>query len=182
MIRGEGDSEVMTTDEALRLAEEQGLDLVEVGPNQSPPVVRVLDYGRFKYIQAKKEKEARRASKGATQQREVRMSPVISDNDVQQRIRVVRKLLDEGAKVRVAVVFRGRQQTHPEIAMRVLRNVAEGVKDVAKLERAPTMESRALAIVLAPAQTPGSAKEKSREQQPAATAAGPDEERDEASA
>ena len=144
--------------------------------------MRVLDYGRFKYIQAKKEKEARRASKGATQQREVRMSPVISENDVQQRIRTVRRLLDEGAKVRVAVVLRGRQQAHPEIAMRVLRNVAEGVKDVAKLERAPTMEARALAIILAPAQAPGSAKEKSREQQPAAATAGTDEERGEASA
>lgn len=175
----------MATEEAQRLAEEQGLDLVEVGPNQSPPVCRILDYGRFKYIQSKKEKEARKASKGSTQQREVRMSPVISDNDVQQRIKVVRKLLDEGAKVRVAVVFRGRQQTHPEIAMRVLRNVAEGVKDVAKLERAPTMESRALAIILSPAVQSGPSKDKKQEQQTAATGAraeSAEEERDEASA
>lgn len=143
----------MALEDALKLAEELNLDLVEVGPNQNPPVCRLLDYGRFRYRQNKKDKEARKAARGASQQREVRMSPVISENDINSKIRIVKGLLDEGAKVRVAVMFRGRQQAHPEIAMRVLRKVAEGVKDVAKLERAPTMEGRALAIMLAPDKT-----------------------------
>jgi translation initiation factor IF-3 len=155
VIRGESgtESSVMSTDEALALAEESGLDLVEVGPNQNPPVCRLLDYGRFRYMQNKKDKEARRASRSASQQREVRMGPLISENDIQSKIRTVRGLLEEGAKVRVAVVFRGRQQTHPEIAMRVLRKVAEGVKESAKLERAPVMEGRALSIILSPDKT-----------------------------
>ena len=174
VIRGETGTEstVMRIEEALALAEELGLDLVEVGPNQNPPVCRILDYGRFRYMQSKKEKEARRASKGASQQREVRMSPVISENDIQSKIRIVKGLLEEGAKVRVAVTFRGRQQTHPEIAMRVLRKVAEGVKDFAKLERAPTMEARSLSIMLAPDKTGQQQQQQQRKQdQPVGAAA-----------
>lgn len=157
VIRGEESNEsvVMSTDEALQLAEEEGLDLVEVAPNQSPPVCRLLDYGRFKFIQAKKAKEAKKASKGRTELREVRMRPRISEHDLQARIRVVKRLLEDGAKVRVAVIFRGREQTHPEIAMKVLRRIAEGVAGEAKLERAPAMEARALSILLSPAQQPG---------------------------
>ncbi|MEX0762077.1 MAG: translation initiation factor IF-3 [Dehalococcoidia bacterium] len=157
VIRGEESNEsvVMSTDEALQLAEEEGLDLVEVAPNQSPPVCRLLDYGRFKFIQAKKAKEAKKASKGRTELREVRMRPRISEHDLQARIRVVKRLLEDGAKVRVAVIFRGREQTHPEIAMKVLRRIAEGVAGEAKLERAPSMEARALSILLSPAQQPG---------------------------
>jgi translation initiation factor IF-3 len=171
VIRGETGTEstVMRIEEALALAEELGLDLVEVGPNQNPPVCRILDYGRFRYMQSKKEKEARRASRGASQQREVRMSPVISENDIQSKIRVVKGLLEEGAKVRVAVTFRGRQQTHPEIAMKVLRKVAEGVKDYAKLERAPVMEGRALSIMLAPDKV--QQQQQKRQEQPVAAAA-----------
>ena len=164
MIRGDTgtESEVMRIEDALALAEELSLDLVEVGPTQDPPVCRLLDYGRFRYRQSKKDKEARKAARGASQQREVRMSPVISENDINSKIRMVKGLLDEGAKVRVAVTFRGRQQTHPEIAMRVLRKVAEGVKEFAKLERAPTMEGRALAIMLAPDKT----QQQPQQQQP----------------
>lgn len=158
----------MRIEDALALAEELSLDLVEVGPNQNPPVCRLLDYGRFRYRQSKKDKEARKAARGASQQREVRMSPVISENDINSKIRIVKGLLEEGAKVRVAVTFRGRQQTHPEIAMRVLRKVAEGVKEFAKLERAPTMEGRALAIMLAPDKT--QVQQPKKEQQPAAAA------------
>ena len=155
----------MSLEEALALADQDGLDLVEVAPNQTPPVCRLLDYGRFKFIQAKKLKEARRASKGATQQRDVRMAPRIAEHDIQSKIRTVRSLLDEGAKVRVYVRFRGREQTHPEVAMRVLRKVAEGVKDVAKLERAPMMEARALSILLSPALPPGQQKKQQQAEQ-----------------
>ena len=141
----------MSIDEALQLAEEEGLDLVEVAPNQSPPVCRLLDYGRFKFIQSKKAKEARKSARGASQMREVRLFPRTSENDIQSKIKVVRRLLQEGDKVRVTVRFRGREQTHPEIGMKVLRRVAEGVAQDAKLERPPTMEARSLSIILAPA-------------------------------
>lgn len=127
-----------------------GLDLVEVAPNQTPPVCRIMDYGRFKYIQGKKKKESQKASRAASRAKEVRLSPVTSENDLESKIRTVRKLLYQGAKVRVLVRFRGRQRAHPEIAMQVLRKVAEGLSDDAKMERPPQMEGRAISIVLSP--------------------------------
>ena len=136
--------------EALDMAEDEGLDLVEVGPNQDPPVTRLLDYGRFKFKQNKKQKEARKLSRSASRQKDVRLSPVMSDNDIETKINMTKNLLAEGAKVRVFVRFRGRQYTHPEIAMKVLRKVAEGVATVAKLEKPPGMEGRVLSILLAP--------------------------------
>ena len=152
VIRGEDSTEsvVMSIRDAIDMAEEEGLDLVEVGPNQSPPVCRILDYGRFKYIQGKKQREARKVSRSASKQKEVRLSPVMSDNDIETKINMTKNLLSEGAKVRVFVRFRGRQRAHPEIAMKVLRKVAEGVATVAKLEKPPGMEGRVLSILLAP--------------------------------
>jgi len=151
VIRGEdsSDSSVMTTEDALALAFEAGLDLVEVGPNQNPPVCRIIDYGRFRYIQNKRDKQSKRSSRSVSQ-REVRIRPRISENDIQSKIRTVKSLLSQGSKVRVSVMFRGREQTHPEIGIKVLRKVAEGVKEDAKLERAPAMEARSLSIILAP--------------------------------
>ncbi len=160
----------MPIQEALRLADQEGLDLVEVAPNQSPPVCRLLDYGRFKFIQSKKAKEARRASKATNQQREVRMRPRISDNDMQSKIRTIKGLLAEGAKVRVAVLLRGRENTHPEVAMKVLRRVAEGVSIEAKLERPPTREARSIAIILAPSGNPVAGKTPAPAAQPNHTA------------
>ena len=152
VIRGEDSTEsvVMSIRDAIDMAEGEGLDLVEVGPNQSPPVCRILDYGRFKYIQGKKQREARKVSRSASKQKEVRLSPVMSDNDIETKIKMTKNLLSEGAKVRVFVRFRGRQRAHPEIAMKVLRKVAEGVATVAKLEKPPGMEGRVLSILLAP--------------------------------
>ncbi len=136
--------------DAIDLAQREGLDLVEVGPNQNPPVCRLLDYGRFKFIQSKKQREARKVSRSTSKQKEVRLSPVMSDNDIETKIKVTKTLLGEGAKVRVFVRFRGRQRAHPEMAMKVLRKVAEGVASVAKLEKPPGMEGRVLSILLAP--------------------------------
>ena len=152
VIRGEDSSEssVMLLDDALDMAREEMLDLVEVGPNQNPPVCRILDYGRFKFIQGKKQREARKVSRSASKQKDVRLSPVMSDNDIETKINITKNLLAEGAKVRVFVRFRGRQRAHPEIAMKVLRKVAEGVAPVAKLEKPPGMEGRVLSILLAP--------------------------------
>ena len=166
VIRGEDSTEsaVMSIRDAIDMAEEEGLDLVEVGPNQSPPVCRILDYGRFKYIQGKKQREARKVSRSASKQKEVRLSPVMSDNDIEMKIKMTKNLLSEGAKVRVFVRFRGRQRAHPEIAMKVLRKVAEGVAMVAKLEKPPGMEGRVLSILLAPSSQQNQQKERDRQQ------------------
>lgn len=166
VIRGEGSTEsaVMSIRDAIDMAEEEGLDLVEVGPNQSPPVCRILDYGRFKYIQGKKQREARKVSRSASKQKEVRLSPVMSDNDIETKINMTKNLLSEGAKVRVFVRFRGRQRAHPEIAMKVLRKVAEGVATVAKLEKPPGMEGRVLSILLAPSSQQSQQRERDRQQ------------------
>jgi translation initiation factor IF-3 len=126
---------------------------VEVSPNQSPPVCKLLDYGRFKFVQAKKAKEARR-TQVRTEQREVQLTPRIGEHDIEAKIRTVRDLLVDGAKVKVSVKFRGREITHPDLAVKVLRRVAEAVAASAKLERAPTMEARSLSIILAPAGQP----------------------------
>jgi len=154
----------MSIRDAIDMAEGEGLDLVEVGPNQSPPVCRILDYGRFKYIQGKKQREARKVSRSASKQKEVRLSPVMSDNDIETKIKMTKNLLSEGAKVRVFVRFRGRQRAHPEIAMKVLRKVAEGVATVAKLEKPPGMEGRVLSILLAPSSQQNQQRERKRQE------------------
>lgn len=138
---------VMPTQDALQLAEERGLDLVEVAPHAEPPVCRFLDYGRFRYMQTKKERESRKTQK-YTLLRQVRMRPRIGIHDLNAKTQQVRKLLDEGAKVKVSVLFRGREITHPEQGIVLLRKVAEDVQDKAKLERAPSMEGRMMTITL----------------------------------
>lgn len=154
VIRGESsdnsESTVMHIKDALILADDLGLDLVEVAPNQKPPVCRILDYGKFKFIQNKKEKESRKATRSLSKQKEVRLSPVMSENDILTKIRKVNSFILDGAKVRVFVRFRGRQRAHPEIAMKVLRRVAESTSEIAKLEKAPTMDGRVLSVMLVP--------------------------------
>lgn len=141
---------VVPLERALVLAEENGLDLVEVSPNQNPPVCKLLDYGRFKFVQAKKAKEARK-TQARNEQREVQLTPRIGEHDIEAKIKTVRGLLTDGAKVKVAVKFRGREITHPDLAVKVLRRVAEAVAAEAKLEKPPTMEARSLSIILSPA-------------------------------
>ena len=140
----------MKRNEALRSAQDAGLDLVEVGPDQNPPVVRMMDYGKFKFDQSKRAKEARKASKATSELKKVRLTPKIADNDIQQKTKRVLQFLQDGAKVQVFVRFRGREQAHPEIAMDVLRRVAKGVAEYARLEQKPVMEGRMLSMMLAP--------------------------------
>ena len=140
----------MSTQDALKLARERELDLVEVAPQASPPVCRLLDYGKFRYMQTKRDREARKSQKN-TMLREVRFRTRIGDHDREAKQRLVRKLLEEGAKVKVSVLFRGREITHPELGMNLLRKVAEGFKGEAKLEKAPGMEGRMMSIILSPA-------------------------------
>ena len=140
---------VLATPRALELAEERGLDLVEVAPNSAPPVCRLLDYGKFRYIQTTKEREARKTQK-AVGLRQVRFRTRIGEHDLQAKERLMHKFLDAGAKVKVSVMFRGREITHPELGMNLLRKVVEKMKEKSKLEQAPSMEGRMMSLILAP--------------------------------
>ena len=152
IIEEDGTAIVLDLQAALEMADEQGLDLVEVAPNQSPPVCKLLDYGRFKFVQSKRAREAKR-SQVKNELREVRLSMKIGEHDFVSKIRRARELLRGGAKVKVTVRFRGREIAHPDLAVKLLRRAAEALADGAKLERAPMMEARSLSIILAPDQT-----------------------------
>ena len=141
---------VMSTRDAQALAREHDLDLVEVAPNSVPPVCRLLDYGKFRYLQSTKEREVRRTQKTNTL-REVRFRPKIGRHDIEAKERLVSRLLDEGNKVKVSVMFRGREIAHPELAVKLLREVHEVLREEAKLEQAPGLEGRFMSIILAPA-------------------------------
>ena len=147
----------MTVPEALTQARERGLDLVEVAPNAAPPVCRILDYGRLRYLYSKKEKEAKKSQKN-TALREVRFRTRIGDHDFGSKIRKVRELLGDGSKVKVAVVFRGREVTHREIGVSLLKRVADVLQEDARLESPPSMEGRAMSIMLVPAVKKGDKK------------------------
>ena len=134
------------------MAEERGVDLVEVAPASNPPVCRLMDYGKFRYEATRREREARREQRGkpTNELREIRIKTRIGDHDRDAKVRQVRRLLGEGSKVKVSVMFRGREITHPEVGMQVLKKVAEDLVDDALLERRPTFEGRFLAMILAP--------------------------------
>jgi len=138
--------------QAREVAKGQGLDIVEVAPTAVPPVCRLMDYGKFKYEQAKKEREARRSQKIALL-REIRLRPKIGDHDFEAKARTARKLLSGGDKVKVTILFRGREITHPELGWKLLQRMAESLKEVAGAEGQPTMEERRMNIVLAPTVT-----------------------------
>ena len=142
----------MPTSEALNIASEKGLDLVEVAPAANPPVCRLLNYGKFRYEATRKEREARKAnkSKAGNQLREVRMKTRIGEHDRLSKTRLVKRLLSEGSKVKVSVMFRGREMQHPEIGMALLKNVAEDLKEDAMLDKAPSFEGRFLSMILSP--------------------------------
>lgn len=135
--------------QALQLARERGLDLVEVAPNAVPPVCRILDYGKFRYEQSKKEREARK-HQHTMEMREIRMKAKIDDHDVDFKTRTVEKLLKEGDKVKVTVVFRGRELVHPQIGRGLLERVLEHVKDFCVVEKPIGMEGRSMTMIVAP--------------------------------
>lgn len=135
--------------EALGLAEERGLDLMEVAPNAVPPVCRVVDYGKFRYEQTKKDREARKHQKQA-ELKEVRLKPKTDDHDLDVKAKQARKFLLGGDKVKFTVRFRGREIFHPDIGREMLEQMAEELRDVAIVEQKPLMEGRALSLMLAP--------------------------------
>jgi len=143
---------VMPLSQAREIARKHNLDLVEVAPTSVPPVCRLLDYGKYKYEQAKKEQEARKNQK-VSLLREVRLRPKIGDHDFEAKARIARKLLADGDKVKVTIMFRGREITHPELGRKLLQRMIESLQDAASLERQPVMEGRRLDIILAPAAT-----------------------------
>jgi len=140
---------ILPVEEALAAAEEQGLDLVEVAPTARPPVVRIMDYGKFKYEEARQARAARK-KQHQTQIKEVKMRPMIEPHDFEFKIRHARRFLEEGDKVKVTMMFRGRQITHPELGREVLKEVAEALQDVGKVESVPSMEGRMMIMVVAP--------------------------------
>jgi len=152
--------------EALQLARERGLDLVEVAPNAVPPVCRILDYGKFKYEQSKKEREARKHQHNVVL-REIRMKAKIDDHDIDFKTRTVEKLLKEGDKVKVTVMFRGREMAHPQIGRALLDRVYERVKDVSLVEKPASMEGRHMTMILTPG-TPKPAREQREAPRPMA--------------
>jgi translation initiation factor IF-3 len=140
---------VVALSEALQVAREAELDLVEVAPNSDPPVCRVLDYGKFLYEKAKKEREARRAQT-KVEIKEIRLRPKTSEHHRSFKVRDARRWLTEGKKVRVRIRFRGREITYPEIALGDLKEIAAELSDVGAIEQAPSMEGRTMLMTLAP--------------------------------
>jgi translation initiation factor IF-3 len=141
---------VVSFQEAMNLADEADLDLVEVAPNANPPVCRIINYGKFIYERTKKEKEARRGQK-KIEIKEIRLRPKTTAHHRGFKVRDARRWIGEGKKVKVRIRFRGRERDYPEIAMEDLREIAEELEDVAVIEQAPSFEGRTLLMVLAPA-------------------------------
>ena len=138
---------VMKTRDALTLARTQNLDLVEVAPTAQPPVCRILDYGKYRYEQGKKEKEAHKSQKVITI-KEVRLRPKIGDHDLKTKGNQARGFLEEGHKVKMTVLFRGREMAHQDIGREVLNEMIDMLKDVALIEQAPRVEGRNMSMML----------------------------------
>ncbi len=139
---------VMPTPRALEMAQERGLDLVEVAPMASPPVVKFLDFGQYKYELTKREKEAKRRQRAVTF-KEVRLTPKIGQGDFDTKLHRAIEFLEDGDRIKVTVRFRGRELTHPEIGRNLLMKFADLIKDHGVIERAPTLEGKQMHITLA---------------------------------
>lgn len=140
---------IMPVEQAIEAAEEKGLDLVEVAPDSRPPVVRIMDYGKFKYEAARKARQAKKKQHNV-QLKEVKFRPGIEEHDIEFKLRHARRFLEEGNKVKATMMFRGRQVTHPELGREVLTRVAGELDDVSKVESQPVLEGRNMVMVLAP--------------------------------
>ncbi len=139
---------IMSARDALRIAQEKNLDLVEVAPNAKPPVCRIMDYGKYRYEQSKREREARKKQR-VIEVKEIRMTPKIEDHDFQVKIKAALKFLKEGDKVKVMIRFRGREIVHPELGKDLLTKFYDTLKDYAVLERAPKIEGKNMLMILA---------------------------------
>lgn len=140
---------ILPTREALQMAQERGLDLIEVAPQANPPVCRIMDYGKFKYLQAKREKEAQK-KQHVTEVKSIRVRPGTDDHDLDFKLNNCIKFLKEGDKVKITVLFRSREITRPEMGHKVMEFFSNGCAEVGVVERPPTMEGRTMTMVLAP--------------------------------
>ena len=139
---------IMSAKEAMKLAEEAELDLVKIAPTAKPPVCKIVDYGKFRYEQARKEKEAKKKQK-VVEVKEIRLSPNIDVNDLNTKMNAARKFLAKGDKVKITLRFRGREMAHMNASKHILDDFAEQLSDVAVVEKAPKVEGRSIGMVLA---------------------------------
>ena len=152
---------VLSLDAALRIASEKGLDLVEVAPQASPPVCRLMDYGRYKFETIKKEKDQRR-KQNVIKLKEMKLRPKVAEHDFQTKFKGLKQFLEAGEKVKVTIMFRGREMVHQDIGRKILERVASDSKDFAVIERTPLLEGKNLFMILAPN------RQHSKEPQPSA--------------
>ena len=153
---------MMPLKNAIDIAKERGLDLVEVSAGSVPPVTRILDYGRFRYEQTKKERKARLGQRSGV--KEIRIRPRVQEHDLETKIRLAKRLLQEGDKVKLNVVFRGREVTHPELGLKALQKVTDGLKDVAGIDGSPLFQGRMINLVLTPLSSKQSKSTKAKEE------------------
>ncbi len=146
---------ILPVRQALEMARQKGLDLVEVAPTANPPVCRIMDYGRYKYEQSKREREARK-KQHVIEVKGIRMRPQTDEHDYQFKLRNIRRFLQDGNKVKVTVVFKSREITHPEIARRSLDRLAKDIEDLGIIEQKPEMEGRTMVMVIGPKARTGS--------------------------
>ena len=150
VVNADGDMVgVISVEEGVELADDVGLDLVEVSPNADPPVCKILDYGKYKYAEQKKANEARKKQK-TIDIKEIKMRPGIDEHDYQVKMRSVRRFLDGGDKVKMTIRFRGREMAHLDLGMKVLDRVREEIGELAKVEQFPKTEGRLMTMVIAP--------------------------------
>ena len=156
---------------AKDMAREAGLDLVEVAPNSEPPVCRIMDYGKWKYQQRKKEQKAKSNTK-ASELKEQRLRPKIDDHDLSIKVQRARTFLEDNDKVQFTMLFRGREMAHKDLGLRIMREVAEKLADISKIEAEPRQQGRRMTMVLSPDKAAASAARKVRDEAKAAKAAG----------
>lgn len=148
---------VVTTREALELARSLDLDLVEIAPTANPPVCRIMDYGKFKFDEAQRAKESRKKTQNFGV-KEMKYRPKIGEQDFTTKTRLVERFLSEGHKVKITIMFRGRETNHPELGMKILNRIVEKVGEVAKVEASPKLDGKNMIMVLGPDRRPGPAK------------------------
>ena len=139
---------VVSSREAQKIADDAGLDLVKIAPNAKPPVCKVIDYGKYRYELARKEKDAKKKQK-TVELKEIRLSPNIDTNDLNTKMNAARKFLSKGNKVKVTLRFRGREMAHMNSSKHILDDIAESLSDIAVVEKAPKVEGRSIGLVLA---------------------------------
>ena len=153
LIGAEGENlEVVTPERAMELADDAGLDLVEISPNATPPVCKIMDYGKYKYEQQKRESEARKKQK-TIEVKEVKFRPNTDTNDYDVKMRNVTRFLEAGDKVKITLRFRGREMAHQNLGRELLERVADDIQELGKIENMPKMEGRQMVMMIGPAKT-----------------------------